>query len=294
MVQAGNDWLKSIAQSMKDAIANGAAPTPVPLTVREFMRRFGYERRGDWINSRIRHALDENDLSMDQDFAIVSLDSTIFIRLDSDAHDVAAGTSGTPDPTNRIGSLGAANKKPRSVKPEEPLRAATTIMLLDNYSQLPVMTKVGKVLGIVSWESIGARLSLGQKCEFVQQCMDTAEILEDKKPILEAMVAEHGYVLVSDRDDAIVGIVTASDLSLQFMQLAEPFLRIGEIEGHLRNLIRGKFTVDQLKAASDPEERRPIRGAADLTLGGYGQLLGNRANWELLGLNIDRKEFCST
>ena len=157
------------------------------------------------------------------------------------------------------------------------------------------MTKVGKVLGIVSWESIGARLSLGQKCEFVRQCMDTAEILEDKKPILEAIttIAEHGYVLVSDRDDAIVGIVTASDLSLQFMQLAEPFLRIGEIEGHLRNLIRGKFTVEQLQAASDAKEGRPIEGSADLTLGGYCQLLGNRANWELLGLNIDRKEFCS-
>ena len=47
-------------------------------------------------------------------------------------------------------------------------------------------------------------------------------------------------VLVRNGDRIVTGIVTATDLSGLFRQLAGPFLFIGEIEGHLRNLIHGK------------------------------------------------------
>ena len=102
-------------------------------------------------------------------------------------------------------------------------------------------------------------------------------------------VSEHGYVLVRGGDRTITGIVTATDLSYQFGQLAEPFLFVGEIEGHLRNLIHGKFRLDQLRDASD--RKRPIEGSADLTFGEYCRLLENKDNWELLNLNIDRAVF---
>ena len=75
------------------------------------------------------------------------------------------------------------------------------------------------------------------------------------------------------------------------MQLAGPFLFVGEIEGHLRNLIRGKFTLKELQAASISEDGRRIEGPGDLTLGGFHQLLGNRENWNRLGLGINRKVF---
>ena len=98
-------------------------------------------------------------------------------------------------------------------------------------------------------------------------------------------------MLVRGTDRRITGIVTATDLSLQFMQLAGPFLFVGEIEGHLRHLIHGKFTLEQLRAASTPEESGGIEGSGDLTLGGYCRLLENKDNWGSLGLNIDRAEF---
>ena len=96
-------------------------------------------------------------------------------------------------------------------------------------------------------------------------------------------------MLVRGGDRTITGIVTATDLSYQFGQLAEPFLFVGEIEGHLRNLIHGKFRLDQLRDASD--RKRPIEGSADLTFGEYCRLLENKDNWELLNLNIDRAVF---
>ena len=287
-----DEWLESIAGRMRDAIANGAAPTPERLTVRELVRRFGYLRRGDSINSHIRNRLEKYNLVTDQDFAVGWIDSTITIRIDSDADD-SAKPNITADPTHRIGSLEAANRRPISVHPDSPLNAATTIMQLHDYSQLPVMTNERDVSGMISWKSIGARLSLGRECEFVRQCMDPAEERPVTVPLFEAIatIAEHGYVLVRAGDRKITGIVTASDLSLQFMQLAGPFLFVGEIEGHLRHLIHGKFTLEQLKAASVPEEGRPIEGSGDLTIGGYCRLLENKENWEELGLNIDRAEF---
>ena len=129
-------------------------------------------------------------------------------------------------------------------------------MQLHDYSQLPVMTNERDVKGMISWKSIGASLSLERQCEFVRQCMDPAEVIPISTPLFDALgtIAVHGYVLVQDTNRAITGIVTASDLSTQFMGLAGPFLLIGEIEGHLRQLIHRKFTVEQMRAASTPSE----------------------------------------
>ena len=291
MIQ-GDQWLESIASGMRGAIDKGAAPTPERLTVRQFVEHFGYARRGDRINSQIRNRLERHGLSTDPDFAVGWIDSTIIIRLDSDAPH-APNPHATSDPTHRIRSLEAANKEPRSVKPDQPLQAATTIMHLNDYSQLPVMTSKRDVSGIISWESIGAHLSLGQACECVRDCMNPAKELPDTVPLFDAIgtIAAHGYVLVRSTDKTITGIVTASDLSLQFMQLAGPFLFVGEIEGYLRHLIHGKFTVEQLQAASAPEGGRSIEGSGDLTIGDYHALLRNKDNWDQLRLNIDRVAF---
>jgi len=59
---------------------------------------------------------------------------------------------------------------------------------------------------------------------------------------------EFGYVLVRDqRDRRITGIVTASDLSLQFQALAEPFLLLREIELHVRQLLGDKLGTEDFE-----------------------------------------------
>ncbi len=288
----GYQWLETIANRMKDAIENGAAPTPESLTVRELLHKFGSRRRGDRITSFIRNGLEKYDLITNPDFEVGWIDSPITITLDSDASEPTK-TNHTSDPTHRIRSLEAANKRPMGVRPDDSLDVATTIMQLHDYSQLPVMTSEREVKGVISWKSIGARLSLGRECEWVRQCMDTEEELPSNTPLFEAIapIAEHGYVLVRGEDEIITGIITAADLSLQFMQLAGPFLFIGEIEGHLRHLIHGKFTLEQFQAASPSEEGRHIEGSGDLTLGSYCRLLENKDLWQQLNLRIDRAEF---
>ena len=291
MVQ-GDQWLKGVADRMREAISNGAAPTPERVTVRQLIGQFGYQKRGDYIVSHIRNSLERHNLMADQDFGVGWIDSSITIQLDSDADD-APQSHLAVDPTHRIGALEAANNKPMSVPPDRPLIAATTIMQLHDYSQLPVMSSEHTVSGIVGWNSIGTRLAMGRECSYVRDCMDPHVEVPVTTPLFEAIgtIAEHGYVLVRGENHQITGIVTATDLSLQFMQLAGPFLFVGEIEGHLRHLIHGKFTLEQLKEASVSEEGVEIEGSGDLTLGGYCRLLENKENWDNLGLNVDRVEF---
>ena len=294
-MQDARHWLKATAKQMQEDIEKGAAPKAEELTVRQFLRRFGYAKRGSWIIGHIRKTLEEFNLRTEPDFEHAYIDSEISIRLNSEVADAQSQEEST-DPVHQIGTLPAANRKPVSVKPDEVISAATTTMQLHDYSQLPVMTneRTVNVKGMISWKSIGATLSLGQPCEYVRQCMDPPELIPlipKSTPLFDAIgtIAAREYVLVHDSNRIITGIVTGSDLSTQFRNLAGPFLLLGEIEGHLRQLIRGKFTVEQMGVAS--EGGRQVRGSTDLTLGGYHQLLSNGENWGRLGLNVDRAAF---
>jgi CBS domain-containing protein len=68
------------------------------------------------------------------------------------------------DPTFRVGRLRSANTPPISVTPNSSLAEATTKMLLNDFSQLPVINgspNSSNVKGVVSWRSIGIRQVLG-------------------------------------------------------------------------------------------------------------------------------------
>ena len=298
----GKTWLTELAQRMIQERTQGVAPKPITLTVSSFMAQFGYERRGSWISGYIRKVLDEVELETVPDFEIPWRGSQISIRLrqrDSGNDTTAHAT----DATQRIGALDAAHinegdaPKLATVPPDKLLSAATTIMQLRDFSQLPVMPNKNKrdVKGIITWQSIGARLALGRECPLVQDCMDeSVQILSIDTPLFDALgtIVKYGYALILGEDNAISGIVTASDLASQFENLTGPFVLTGEIEGHLRRLVHGKFTVDELRGAcAGFEGGVEINGASDLTLGGYCALLGKPERWKQLGLDIDRSEF---
>lgn len=201
------------------------------------------------------------------------------------------------DPTYRVSGLAAANKPPLSVKPDAPLSEAITLMLANRYSQLPVMTTEREVKGVVSWPSVGTRLALGKGGDHVRDMMDPHQEIHADAPLIQAIpiIAEHQYVLVRNAaDHRISGIVTATDLSLQFHQLTEPFLVLGDIENHLRRIIATKFSPEELTACRNPVEgARPVNRAEDLTFAEYLTLLGNSDRWARLNLAVDRHAFCA-
>lgn len=286
--ESGEERLSKLAERLKKEKDAGAAPKPEKLTVRNFLDNFGYYRRGQNVISTIRKALDTYGLRTSPDFEYEYIDNEISVELDEDE---ISSKKDFADPTVRIGILPAAHNSPVRVAPDHCLTRATTLMRMEDYSQLPVMTNERSVRGVVSWRSIGLAYADGHNPKFVRECTEPAHIIDIDMTLTEAtdQIWKHDYVLVREKDNTITGIVTAVDMANQFKQIAYPFLLIGEIEHHLRNLLYGKFTVSELKKAS--KDDREINGPHDLTFGGYCLLLERDEWWNRLKLNVDRKEF---
>lgn len=288
-------------------------------TVRTLLTWFGAKRRGFYVVIAIREALESAKLVTSPDFSNAYIDAAVrflpapqpeddaageegggadggagVVEAEADAVVVEYVTGAVDDPTFRVGQLPSANIVPQSVVPTASLEQATTIMMVNDYSQLPVMQGDRDVKGVVSWESIGKRRALGQECVTVRDCMEThvPEVAFDRSLFSAIdLIVRHGYVLVRQIDKRVTGIITTSDLSLQFHQLAEPFLLVGEIENYVRRLIDSKFTKEQLATVKEPADERPIESVADLTFGQYVRLLENPAHWESLHLPVDRTIF---
>lgn len=271
-----------------------------PVTVRELLSWFSAQRRGYWVVMMIRDTLTAAGLETKPDFESAYIDSEITFALAGAVAAVPQGeATATPqlyaDPTYRISKLAAANSPPVCVPPDARLQEAITLMLTYDFSQLPVMTNERDVKGVISWTSIGARLSLGKQGQHVREFMDSHQEIRADASLFQAipLIVQHQYVLVRGADNRITGIVTASDLSLQFQQLAEPFLLLGEIENHIRWIIDGRFSKEELADARVPGDTdRQVAGVADLTFGEYIRLLENQARWVRLNLPIDRVTFC--
>ncbi len=292
MTSEALEYLERLAKEDREAVEKGAAPTPEKLSVRSLLRLFGYAKRGRLVNSMIRNALEAQGLRATPDFESVWIDSEISIELDRETVNGSVTAMALDDPTARIDALAAAHRRPEFVDPDKPLRDATTVMLLEDYSQLPVTKNRRKIRGMITWKSIGSRLSSGVECSLVRHCMNPhVQEVRLGTPLLDAVsaIASHGYTLIRSPTDEIVGIVTASDLSMEYHELASPFLLIGEIEKYLHALVHGRFSIAEIQAALP--EGLTANGTADLTLGGYCRLLQKPENWDELGVEFSRKPF---
>jgi CBS domain-containing protein len=162
-----------------------------------------------------------------------------------------------------------------------------------DFSQVPVWSSPREVKGVVSWRTIGQRLSLGRKMGKVADFMEDPVKVKRSTSLFDAvkLIMDYDYVLVEDIDKTICGIVTSSDIGDQFSYLAEPFLRVSEIENSVRRMIHGKFSVEELKktTAKIPVDKK-IEGVYDLTFGQYIQLLSG-SGWDKIKINVDQKQF---
>lgn len=288
------------------AVADGIRETRQPHvdTVRVLLSWFGQQRRGGAVVGTVRAALREAGLRTTPNFETAYIDGSLVFTLAEEAAgrreatvseepDATDSGDATDDPVARIRMLPAANRRPVRVSRDSTVAEAVTLMLLNDFSQLPVMQTDRDVKGLVSWRSIGRAKARNARCDVVGECMERVVEISDDMPLLEAIdtVAKQEVALVrASADRRITGIITTSDLGLQFHELAEPFLLLAEIENQIRRLIDGRFTPAELVAAKDPGDgQRGVEGVADLSLGEYVRLLEDPAKWERLQLSLDRR-----
>jgi CBS domain-containing protein len=290
------------------------------VKVRTLLSWFGAQRRGTHVVREVRSALRRAKLVAQPDFEQAYIDGKVSLRPVAPIEGKRSGSKASPpitavaadateeielisddysDPVPRLEMLDAANRRPICVKRDNKVREATTKMLLNDFSQLPVMQNDRDLDGLISWKSIGEAVVANKDCQFVRECMDrNVEILRDNTPLLKAVqvIAEREVVLVKDKTNKIIGLVTATDISLQFRALAEPFLLLKEIENHIRRLItKAKYPLEVLIKSKDPTDSdRKITGVSDLTFGEYLRLFEDRENWKSIGYNLSRTSFLET
>jgi CBS domain-containing protein len=278
---------------------------------------FGAQRRGYWVVKRIREALVSLDLTTNPDFEYAWIDEEVELKKASTVAAATGISSGTAtavavsntsaavpsappggaavasDPTYRIGKLDAANRAPVSVTPDDAVEKAITVMMTNDYSQLPVMQGERALKGLISWETIAQTVHFGKPCVKVSDCMAAAFEISSDASLFDAIegIIKRGYALIRSRDNKVSGIVTSTDLGVQLGRLGEPFLLLGELENYLRRVIEGRFTLAQIQSAKDPADTRIVNSVEDLTFGEYIRLLENPTNWSTLRLSLERTEF---
>lgn len=294
------EQLRSIAGTLADG------GTPPSLAVRDFLWWWNTTRRSHWVVVEIMAALEGAGLRTEPDFEDAHLDTEITFLPAGTPLRQAVTTTGVAapptlphvvayaDPTNRISKLAAANNRPISVKPNATLAEIVTILMTNAFSQTPVMTTERDVKGIVSWQTIGSQLAMGRVITSASDAMEPAVEIRSTESIFAALpvIVEQQYVLVRAADQRISGIVTTADIGLQFRQLAEPFLLLGEIENHLRKIIDTKFGPEDFAAVRNPgDTNRTIASGTDLTFGEYRVLLEDPSRWKRLAIAFDRVTF---
>ena len=286
------EQLKTVKETQKE----------VKTTPHIAMEHFNVSRRGVHVSTAIHKLLEKYDVISEPEIGTCWVYSSVILRPKPKVK-MGLSNSGSAkdyDPTPRLSMLEAANIVQKhsegkgigliSVTPNTKLTEATTLMLIHDFSQLPILSG-REVKGMLSWKSIGRALALGIKCETVNDCKEEAVIMNYDEPLFKAVdtILEKEVVLVKTRDNSIGGIVTATDIGVQFIGLAEPFLIIEQIENHLRKLLDGKFTNEELKKHVNPGDiDREIKSLADLNFGEYINILENPTCFDKLKLQIDR------
>lgn len=262
---------------------------PHKMSPKKLLEHFGTTRRKIHVKWWVDKGLTELEVETVPDYKSEYFYGEIQIKKDS-------ATSEKEDFIQRLKLLDSANSTPVFVTKNDTLQKAMTLMMTNDYSQLPVMNSptARSVDGVISWQSIGWATAVGKSISTVSDCMTKDfTTLKYEMPILEAVhiVKEKEFVLIQKQDKSINGLVTITDIADEFFTLAGPFLYLGQIETSIRVLLEGKFTKEELNEVKFSDDDKAIHSISDLTFNQYIQLMRKGNNWDKVGLPLDKDEF---
>jgi CBS domain-containing protein len=266
-------------------LSNVKVGKPKKIGVREFLKLWNYQRRGAYIVRQIEDELNKRGLASSPEIAKADYYGSVSIL---DQRDLAPESS--PEAGWPISSVIDDERELVGVGLDTPLCEVETVMVMRDFSQVPVLNKTRRELyGTVSWKTL-ARWPHSRKDSTAKEAMvkgdHVAPSNDDLLQHIGAIIA-NDYIYIRSPDKVLVAILTATDLADNFLKTAGSFIQIGEIEQRLRTLVN-RLSLPTLKAAKLPGDQREISGAADLTFGQYVAILEKQVNWDKVGLDFDR------
>ncbi|MFJ2805054.1 CBS domain-containing protein [Kitasatospora sp. NPDC087271] len=278
-------------------------------TVLELLDFFGVRVRHPGEIAKIDHALLDAGLATLPYFGNTPRDERVRI--------VIASVETAPDGSSSSGSKGDGSdgELPMGVMPTDPLllrsvpsargglvsvrtdntlQHAISLMMQRDFSQLPVIDNVYTLVGVVTWDSIARMYATSVQHDLKRAMVETGPVAEINTPLPTALplIEKEGYCLVRDSRGQLQGIVTASDIAIQFEQLSRPFFTIGQIERCLRERLGPVFTPQEIQEAGARYQGKPSQSIEHLMFSGYAKLIKDPEGWKRMNWHgIDHDEF---
>lgn len=259
------------------------------ITPRQLFNHFGRERRTPNNCQIVDEFLNNNSLIVEPHYSDVWIDEDITLK-----HKPIATTEIPIDPIRRINIIDSASSIPLYVNNNDTLLEAMTLMQCNDFSQLPVISGgIRSLVGYISWKSISKAMINGIETGIVKDYIETNIVtLSPDTPLIEAVeiIKKHDFAVVIAKDKSLYGIVTVNDITNQFIEETESFVILNEIESHLRNLMRDKILLEDLKKLCCKNDEK-ISSIDDMSFGDYIAIFGNENQWSKLEIKADRKIF---
>lgn len=288
MAYLPNDSFRELSKKIHKSL------NPIELTPKELLSYFGVSSRRTNVIWWIDRALKENDLQTIPSYKSGWIHAKIELTTDKIINKRKQEKENDTI-TPRIKLLEAANTPPVFITKNDTIEKAMTIMMENDYSQLPVMNTANskQVDGMISWHSIGWKNALGKNLKTVSDFMNKDfTIIRDTCPLMDAVeiVQKKEVVLIENKSKNICGLVTITDIAEKFYSLSEPFFIIGQIEAAIREILDDKFNTQELCEVKFGDDNREVQSISDLTFSEYIQLMRNDENWKKLDLPLDKDE----
>ena len=299
---------------LKEARRLAENDVPLVVPVRALLARWGGRARGMQLSSRIRVDLDNHGLVSQPDFMRVSLDDEVtLVAVEPDAAAVetdepvvivddappaeAVSTSFDLAPAEQpaigltLGNLMSVDRPALvSVSPNATVAEALTLMLVHDYSQLPVIDGAAGCTGAVTWKSIAYAQLKDPAASLVDATVKAtvrsySEDLHHLLPLLQA----DDFVVVTNHRNAVTGIVTTSDVAGLYGERTRPFLLIGELDQELRQLMT-TIDLDTIRAICGKVGTKP-KSYDSMTMNHYITVMRDADCWAAFGWPLDRTAF---
>lgn len=278
---------------------------PERISVRELLALWGSTDRGDQV-SQIEADLANHGLITSPSFRAVTLDTVVSLTTPPDEAEttttvehsaitdlpVTEDDEGANDLNVR---LTVGNLSPlvgvTSVGPNSTFDQAITEMVLNDFSQLAVLSGPRNLRGAVTWRSIAQAMHQKSDATFTDAIDRHVEAFAYDRDLFEVLptLQRREFVFVLDESRAIAGIVTTADVAQRYGEMATPFFQLGELDQTLRWILSQAFDVETVQRFCT----KKITSFDDLSMGDYKRVLENRQGWEQLGWPLDRAAFIS-
>ncbi len=283
---------------LKDARTRADAKNPVEMPVRELIARWDATADGMTPYQRIDADLANHGLTTSPSYRKVSMDTVV--RLVTPAQDAEATGRASADADGEseldvgltVGNLPSALSGVVSVPNTASFDEAITVMMLNGYSQLAVLSGAHTLRGAVTWQSIAYARHANPNASFADAIIPVREARYDQD-LVEVLsdLETWDFVFVRDEKNAVAGIVTTADVVGKYRELSTPFILIGELDQVLRRLISRTFSLEEVTSLCDADGSRSVKSFDDLEMGDYQRVLENRDRWAKLGWPLDRATF---